>query len=435
MGLPRRGWAQDEAGARVQPVGLPGLVGVVARAQTPRATVDWVPQQDVVDGMVASALVALTGRESPVDALASLFPPIGPEERIVIKPNTMGNPAVAGTRAETLVALVRLLRELPTTDGRKVRAEQITVWDNIPPAAYEAELEGLCEAGGSFIGNDWDMDAGNPLALEEPPDDAPILIPRLFSEAAHLISVGALKQHPLGATTGALKNYYGLLTRPWDLHTHGPLALLPFKGKQTLETDLALSLVTAAGTKGSATLPAGTYEAEEAAQAVRPQLEGFFVGSANLYGPYLVIGPGEGDGGGEMSLSGPLAEYLKVSGRRYFPCDVHRAVPGLFSVPQLGGKTRLSMVDGLVGLYEGGPYHEADEFLSYPERTPNTLLLGTDPVAVDAAMTDIVLREQALHEDFDDKGLSPDYLAEAQALGLGVGDLARIRVVDAALQG
>ncbi len=415
-------------GHGAEPAAHQGLAGIVARAHSPRATVDFAPQQDVVDGMVASALTALTGYANPVAALGSLFPPIAAEDRIVLKPNTLGNPAVAGTRAETLASLVRLLRELPTKDGAKVRSEQVIVWDNLPVFALEEALDGLCSTKSTYAQESWDLDARTPLELPEPPNDAPLLAQRVVTEADHLISVAALKHHPLTATTGAMKNYFGAITRAWDLHTHGPLAVVPVDGTIELDGEAGLTLETDTGGSANAKLPAGNHSAARTAEALRPQLDGFHVA---VSGPHLVLLPEESDDATQMTVSGPLADYLGISGWRYFECDLQRSVAGLYSLPEIGGKTRLCIIDGLVGLYDGGPYHMAQEFKSFPERTPNTLLFGTDAVAVDAVMSDIVMKERALHDDLDDDSLRPTYLAEAEAMGLGVGDLARIRVVDA----
>ena len=378
--------------------------------------------------MVASGLSALTGQANPVAALGSLFPAIGSEDRIVIKPNTLGNPAIVGTHGETLAALVRLLREVPTTNGRKVRAEQIIVWDNFLLIAVEEALDGLCSTKSTHAEESWDLDAGRPLELPEPPNDAPLLAQRVLTEADHLISVAALKHHPLTATTGAMKNYFGAITRAWDLHTHGPLAVVPVDGTIRLDGEAGLTLETDTGDIANAKLPAGSHGRDKAAQVLRPQLDGFRVA---VSGRHLVLLPQEGDDATQMTVSGPLADYLGIDGRRYFECDVQRSVAGFYSLPEIGGKTRLSIIDGLVGLYDGGPYHRAQEFKSFPERTPNALLFGTDAVAVDAVMSDIVMKERALHNDLDDASLRPTYLAEAEAMGLGVGDLARMRVVDA----
>jgi len=402
---------------------------MVARAHSPLATADFTPQQGVVDKMIASALTTLTGQGDPVAALGYLFPPIGAEDRIVVKPNSMGNPAVAGTRAETLVALVRLIRELPTVDGRKVRAEQVIVWDNAPVGALEEALDRLCSTKSTFAPESWDLDAGTSLELPEPPDDAPLLAQRVLTEAEHLISVAALKHHPLTATTGAMKNFFGAITRAWDLHTHGPLALVLLDGPIRLDGEAGITIETDTGKSAKATLPAGTHSAEKAAEALRPQFDGFEVASVQLGGPCLALLPKESDGATEMTVAGPLADRLGIGGRRYFACEVQRSVGGFYSVPEIGGKTRLAVVDGLVGIYDGGAYNEIQEFRSFAERTPNTLVLGTDAVAVDAVMSDIVMRERALHDDLDDS-LRPTYLAEAEEMGLGVGDLARIRVVD-----
>lgn len=90
--------------------------------------------------------------------------------------------------------------------------------------------------------------------------------------------------------------------------------------------------------------------------------------------------------------------------------------------PPIRDKVVLNIVDGIKGCYEGGPGAKPQFFTYY-----NTLLVGTDPVAVDRIGYDIVLKErlkQGVQEKESPRGTL--YMEMAAGLGLGVADPAKI---------
>ena len=54
---------------------------------------------------------------------------------------------------------------------------------------------------------------------------------------------------------------------------------------------------------------------------------------------------------------------------------------------------RFSIIDGIQALYDRGPYIEPQGG-QHQRPTPNCLLIGTDPVMMDQAMTDVIVRAE-----------------------------------------
>ena len=120
----------------------------------------------------------------------------------------------------------------------------------------------------------------------------------------------------------------------------------------------------------------------------------------------------------------------------------------LASVEPLRSRTVLQIMDGLRGVWHGGPFARTDRFVFYPRR----MLFGTDPVAIDRLLLDIIddkrRAEGAVsiwdrspaYLKTDDTGArdldpnvnilirEPGHVEYAARLGLGVYDRARIRV-------
>jgi hypothetical protein len=88
----------------------------------------------------------------------------------------------------------------------------------------------------------------------------------------------------------------------------------------------------------------------------------------------------------------------------------------------LRDKTVLNIVDGIRGCYQGGPGADQRFICNF-----NTLLVGTDPVAVDRIGYDIVLKkrlEEKVQKEESPKGRL--FLDMAQALNLGTADISKI---------
>ena len=122
----------------------------------------------------------------------------------------------------------------------------------------------------------------------------------------------------------------------------------------------------------------------------------------------------------------------------------------LASVEPLRSRTVLQIMDGLRGVWHAGPFARTRRYVFYPKR----ILFGTDPVAIDRLLLDIIDDERKAHGAISIYDRSPQYLKVddgaardadpnvniiirepghveyAARLGLGVADLARIKVQD-----
>jgi hypothetical protein len=122
----------------------------------------------------------------------------------------------------------------------------------------------------------------------------------------------------------------------------------------------------------------------------------------------------------------------------------------LASVEPLRSRTVLQIMDGLRGVWHGGPFSRTRRYVFYPKR----IFFGTDPVAIDRLLLDIIDDERKAHGAISIYDRSPQYLKVddgaardadpnvniiirepghveyAARLGLGVADLAKIKVQD-----
>jgi hypothetical protein len=90
--------------------------------------------------------------------------------------------------------------------------------------------------------------------------------------------------------------------------------------------------------------------------------------------------------------------------------------------PPLRDKVVLNIVDGIRGCYQGGPGADQRFICNF-----NTLLVGTDPVAVDRIGYDIVLKkrlEEKIQKEESPKGRQ--FMDLAQAMNLGTADVSKI---------
>jgi uncharacterized protein (DUF362 family) len=112
----------------------------------------------------------------------------------------------------------------------------------------------------------------------------------------------------------------------------------------------------------------------------------------------------------------------------------------LYSVEPLRSRTVLHVMDGIRGVWEGGPFLREDKYLFEPKR----LMLGTDPVAMDRVLLDIIEEKRKAEGwpsvwDRSPKAMKlqryerePGHIGYAGSLGLGVADRNRIRLEEIA---
>jgi len=94
--------------------------------------------------------------------------------------------------------------------------------------------------------------------------------------------------------------------------------------------------------------------------------------------------------------------------------------------PPLRDKTVLNIVDGLIGCFDGGPAANPQFICEY-----NTLLVGTDPVAVDRIGYEIVLAKRIEEgRQKEEQPAATKFMELAQGLQLGVAQRSKIELID-----
>lgn len=104
----------------------------------------------------------------------------------------------------------------------------------------------------------------------------------------------------------------------------------------------------------------------------------------------------------------------------------HDTCASVCAFPPLRDKVVLNIADGLTGCFDGGPAANPQFICHY-----NTILAGTDPVAVDRICYDIVLAkriEEGIQKE--EKAGSRAFMDLAQELKLGVADKERIELIE-----
>jgi uncharacterized protein (DUF362 family) len=107
----------------------------------------------------------------------------------------------------------------------------------------------------------------------------------------------------------------------------------------------------------------------------------------------------------------------------------HDTCAEVCAFPPLRDKVVLNIVDGIFGCFDGGPAANPQYICRY-----DTLLAGTDPVAVDRIAYDIVLQKRI------DEGIQQaeregarQFMEMAQELKLGVADRSKIELIEEVL--
>ncbi len=204
--------------------------------------VDYTNQQKVTD-MLGTALITLTGKEKQPEAWQSLFSTYKKGDLVVIKPNFndlyMGFNGIVTTPVvlnAILYGLVEVLK-VPTSDiiiydctrqiGDELRSRISYPVNYVEPYGSNFFRKVWYHTiGNPYMANDLDNEitmssdvrdkAGNPVKC---------YLPKVITEAAHIINVPVLKSHQYVSNSGALKNHYGTV-RFSDHHT-GPEYIHP----------------------------------------------------------------------------------------------------------------------------------------------------------------------------------------------------------------
>ena len=102
----------------------------------------------------------------------------------------------------------------------------------------------------------------------------------------------------------------------------------------------------------------------------------------------------------------------------------HETCAYVCAFPPLRDKVVLNVVDGLIGCFDGGPSANPQFICNY-----NTILVGSDPVAVDRIGHDIVIKKRIEEKlQTEDRPGSMKFMEIAQELKLGVADIDKIKL-------
>jgi len=113
------------------------------------------------------------------------------------------------------------------------------------------------------------------------------------------------------------------------------------------------------------------------------------------------------------------------------PSSLCGNITGMLTVnadAHIKGKTALVVLDALRGTYTGGPGEPPQSWNLYPEHSPNTIGLSTDPVTIDYWARDVINEERALRSQ-PAKPCPWIELASGAPYELGVSDPAQMTVI------
>ena len=115
---------------------------------------------------------------------------------------------------------------------------------------------------------------------------------------------------------------------------------------------------------------------------------------------------------------------------RFHGGSQHEHIAALYALPPIAGKCRLHILNGLRGLFHGGPRPRRAEW----QWNRNSLLVSTDPVALDTIALEVIQQQRRTAREgigpvgFHTGECAPTYLAIGARMGLGVAERSRIDV-------
>ncbi|HUX44152.1 MAG TPA: DUF362 domain-containing protein [Terracidiphilus sp.] len=171
------------------------------------------PDEKRVLALLDRAMAAYTGQKNPVVAWKRIVAEGGGEGKVIgLKTNGLGGRGIS-THAELVMAIAERLQQAGVKPGN------ILVWDRNARDLRACGLEiNTDSAGVRCYGSDV---AGFESERENWGTAHPQLSKILTRECAMVINLPILKDHSMAGVTFAMKNMYGVLQRPNELHGAG----------------------------------------------------------------------------------------------------------------------------------------------------------------------------------------------------------------------
>jgi uncharacterized protein (DUF362 family) len=167
-----------------------------------------------VQALLDRAIASYTGRDKPIEAWKRIVPAnlVSADKVIGLKVNGLGGKGICTHRALTM-AIAERLQQIG------VRPGNILVWD---------QNAHFLEACGFTINTDRSHILSYPsdqAGFEEQPmtwGTVNVKLTKILSrECAMVINLPILKDHQLSGVTFSMKNMYGVVQRPFELHANG----------------------------------------------------------------------------------------------------------------------------------------------------------------------------------------------------------------------
>lgn len=179
--------------------------------------------EDVVANMLDRGLRELTDTESAVDAWRILLPNLQRSDRITIKMN-MNNASfdenITTNRMDQTMPLVNgILEDLVNDLG--LSEEQITILD-ASRWFHPEKMKGRCRFKNvhwvDHTDNErWDKNEWVTFTKDAPEPGGEFWMPKAYTHSEHIINLCLMKSHNCGIT-GAMKNHFGSIPSPRNLH-------------------------------------------------------------------------------------------------------------------------------------------------------------------------------------------------------------------------
>ena len=223
MGLSRRQFIRNAGLAGLAAATGPALLGrdPAAAADKPRVIVgkgdgliiNNEPQQDLARRLIDEAMIALTKEADAKAAWASLF---RPEDVVGLKINALGR-AKLPTHPEVTFAVADALQEIGVPKGNLI------IWDQwhsllatVGPLGYQMRND-LNDVR-CFASNTPGMGPGYIAEPFRAGTTDVYFAKALTEQTTAVINLPVLKHHNMAGVTFALKNHYGSIKNPGDLH-------------------------------------------------------------------------------------------------------------------------------------------------------------------------------------------------------------------------